>query len=353
MKSLLSPLTIRELTLRNRIGVSPMCQYSSDDGFANDWQLVHLGSRAVGGAGLVIMEATAVDPRGRISPGDHGIWKDEHIAFLSRIANFLRTQGTAAGIQLAHAGRKASCRLPWEGGAALTEEQGAWQTVAPSAIPFRENDPAPHTLSIAEIRGLVDAFAAAARRALDAGFQVVEIHGAHGYLINEFLSPLSNRRTDEYGGALANRMRFALEVAEAVRGVWPAGLPVLYRISATDWVEGGWTVEESVELARCLCAIGVDMIDCSSGGSSPHAKIRLAPGYQVPFAARIRHDAGVMTAAVGLITTPEQAGGIIEAGDADIVLLAREFLRDPYWALHAAAALGGKPVPPIQYARAW
>jgi 2,4-dienoyl-CoA reductase-like NADH-dependent reductase (Old Yellow Enzyme family) len=350
---LLTPLSIREVAFRNRIAVSPMCQYSSNDGFANDWHLVHLGSRAVGGAGLVMMEATAVEARGRISPQDSGIWKDDHIAFLSRIASFVKQQGAVAGIQLAHAGRKASVRPPWEGGAAIPQDSGGWQTVAPSAIPFRAEDAAPSELSKAEIHSLADAFRAAAVRALQAGFQVVEIHGAHGYLIHQFLSPLSNCRDDEYGGAFDNRIRFALEVAHAVRAAWPLHLPLFLRISATDWMEGGWTPDESVELARRVKLLGVDLVDCSSGGSSPHAKIPLAPGYQVPFAERIRRETGILSGAVGLITTPAQADEIIRSGKADLVLLAREFLRDPYFPLRASQALGQKANPPVQYSRAW
>jgi 2,4-dienoyl-CoA reductase-like NADH-dependent reductase (Old Yellow Enzyme family) len=350
---LLEPLKLREITLRNRIGVSPMCQYSSEDGFFTDWHLVHLGSRAVGGAGIVFTEATAVNPRGRISPGDTGIWKDEHIAVPARIAAFLRGQGAAPGMQLAHAGRKASSQRPWEGGKVVREGEGGWQPVAPSAIPFHEGDPVPHELTRDEIRGLSADFAAAARRALTAGFEVVEIHGAHGYLIHEFLSPLSNHRTDEYGGALANRMRFALEVTEAVRAAWPERLPLFFRVSATDWVEGGWTLDECVELARELKARGVDVVDCSSGGNSTQQKITLGPGYQVPFAARIRREAGIATAAVGLITSAAQAEAILQEGSADIVLLAREFLRDPYFPIHAAKELGQKLPAPIQYGRAW
>jgi 2,4-dienoyl-CoA reductase-like NADH-dependent reductase (Old Yellow Enzyme family) len=349
----MAPIAIREITLRNRIAVSPMCQYSSEDGFANDWHLVHLGSRAVGGAGLVCMEATAVEARGRISPDDMGIWKAEHVEFLARITRFLHSQGAAAGIQLAHAGRKGSTRRPWEGGGLLAEAEGGWQTVAPSAVPFREGDPAPSALSKAEIQGLVESFRDAAERALRAGFDVVEIHGAHGYLIHEFLSPLSNRRTDEYGGPLENRLRFALEVAEAVRGVWPAKLPLFFRISATDWVEGGWGADDSVELVRRLQPLGVDLVDCSSGGNAALAKIPLGPGYQVPFAERIRRETGMATGAVGMITTPQQADEIVRTGQADMVLMAREFLRDPYFALHAASALGEKPAPPVQYGRAF
>jgi len=350
---LLRPFTIREITLRNRIGVSPMCQYSAEDCFVNDWHLFHLGSRAAGGAGLVFMEATAVEPRGRISPEDTGIWKDDHIAPLTRITAFIRGQGAAPGIQLAHAGRKASVRRPWEGGGPIPESEGGWQTIAPSAIPFRDGDPLPHELSGAEIRQLIRQFSLAAGRALAAGFELVEIHGAHGYLINEFLSPLSNHRTDEYGGSFENRIRFALEVTAAVREVWPARLPLFFRVSATDWVENGWTLEDSVELARRLKPLGVDVIDCSSGGNSPLQKIPLTAGYQVPFAERIRRDAEIATAAVGLITTPEEASAVVADGKADLVLLARKFLRDPYFPIHAAICLGEKPFPPVQYARAW
>jgi 2,4-dienoyl-CoA reductase-like NADH-dependent reductase (Old Yellow Enzyme family) len=353
MSALFTPLAIRGVTLRNRIAVSPMCQYSSEDGFANDWHLVHLGSRAVGGAGLVIMEASAVEARGRISPQDHGIWKDEHIAFLARIAAFLREQGAVAAIQLAHAGRKASTRRPWEGPGIVPTDAGGWQPVAPSALPFQPGDPAPSELAKAEIAGLAGRFAAAAGRALQAGFQVVELHFAHGYLAHEFLSPLSNHRTDEYGGPFENRIRFALEVTRAVRAVWPDRLPLLVRISATDWVEGGWDIDESVELARRLHALGVDLIDCSSGGLSPLQKIPLAPGYQAPFASRIRRETGVPTGAVGMITTPQQADEIVRTGEADVVLLAREFLRDPYFPLHAAKALGETVQPPVQYGRAF
>ncbi|MBZ5620244.1 MAG: NADH:flavin oxidoreductase/NADH oxidase [Acidobacteriia bacterium] len=350
---LFTPLTVRDVTLRNRIAVSPMCQYSCVDGFTNDWHLVHLGSRAVGGAGLVMVEATAVEARGRISPSDTGIWKDEHIEFLARIAGFLQQQGAVAGIQLAHAGRKASTRRPWEGGGTIPETGGGWRPVAPSAVPFRPEDAAPAELSKPEIRSVVAAFAAAAARALRAGFQVAEIHAAHGYLIHQFLSPLSNRRTDEYGGSFENRIRLALEVVEAARGVWPANLPLFLRISATDWVEGGWTSEDSVELARRVRELGVDLVDCSSGGSSMEQKIPLALGYQVPFADRIRRDAGVLTGAVGLITTAEQADEIVRSGKADLVLLAREFLRDPYFPLHAAKVLGAELKSPVQYSRAW
>ncbi len=350
---LFTPLTIRGITFRNRICVSPMCQYSSRDGFANDWHLVHLGSRAVGGAGLVMMEATAVEDRGRISPEDQGIWKDEHIPFLARIAEFLKEQGAVAAIQLAHAGRKASTAAPWNGRGYVSPSEGGWVPVAPSAVPFNPEDPPPHELSKNEIRCVVEAFAAAARRALRAGFQLIEIHAAHGYLAHEFLSPLSNRRTDEYGGSFENRIRFALEVAEAVRAAWPAELPLWMRISATDWAEGGWTLDESVELAKCVRGMGVDLMDCSSGALTLQQKIELGPGYQVPFAERIRREAGIATGAVGMITEPEQADAIVRQGQADVVLLAREFLRDPYFPLRAARKLGVEIKPPRQYGRAW
>ncbi len=350
---LFTPLKVRDVTFRNRIAVSPMCQYSCVDGFATDWHLVHLGSRAVGGAGLVMVEATAVEPRGRISPSDSGIWKDEQIAPLARISAFLREHGAVAGIQLAHAGRKASVRRPWEGGAAIPEAAGGWQTVAPSPFPFRPEDTTPAELSKEEIQSLVAAFAAAAGRALEAGFQVLEIHAAHGYLIHQFLSPLSNFRTDEYSGDFQNRSRFAREVIEAVRRVWPGGLPLFLRISATDWVEGGWGADDSVKLSIASKELGVDLVDCSSGGLSPLQKIPLEPGYQVPFADRIRREAGILTGAVGLITTPRQADEIVRSEKADVVLLAREFLRDPYFPMHAAKALGVELTPPLQYGRAW
>ena len=351
--ALFQPLTLRGVTFRNRIGVSPMCQYSSEDGFANDWHLVHLVSRAVGGAGLVIVEASAVEARGRISPADVGLWKDEHIGFLARIASLLRKHGAVAGIQLAHAGRKAGTRPPWEGGEIVPPSEGGWQPVAPSPVAFNPEDAPPAELSPGEIDSIVQAFAAAARRALEAGFQVAEIHAAHGYLIHEFLSPLSNRRTDEYGGAFENRIRLALRVAEAVRAEWPRELPLFLRISATDWVEGGWTAGESVELARRAGPLGVDLIDCSSGGLAREQKIPLGPGYQVPFAERVRRETGVPTAAVGMITTPRQAEEIVGSGKADLVLLAREFLRDPYFPLRAAKARGVALEPPKQYLRAW
>lgn len=331
-----------------------MCQYSSEDGFAGDWHLVHLGSRAVGGAGLVMTEATAVEPRGRISPRDQGIWKDEHITALSREAAFIREQGAIPGIQIAHAGRKASCYVPWQNrGAPIPIEHGGWQTVAPSALPFRDTDPIPHALNHSEIRDIMNAFAAAASRGLKAGFQVLELHCAHGYLAHEFLSPLANHRTDEYGGSFFNRIRFILELAEAVRAVWPDRLPLFVRISATDWKDGGWTLDDSVKLAAELRPRNVDLIDCSSGALVPDAKIAIGPGFQVPFAERIRREAAIQTGAVGMITDPHQADEIIRSGKADLVLLAREFLRDPYWPLHAARALNIAPQPPVQYSRAF
>jgi 2,4-dienoyl-CoA reductase-like NADH-dependent reductase (Old Yellow Enzyme family) len=350
---LFTPLAIRDVTLRNRIAVSPMCQYSSEDGFANDWHLVHLGSRAVGGAGLVMVEATAVEARGRITPGDHGLWKDEHVAMLSRIAAFVKGQGSVPGIQIAHAGRKASCRVPWEGGRVLPLSEGSWQCVAPSAVAFHEGDPLPAALSKAQIAGLTQAFAAAARRALAAGFEVLEIHSAHGYLLHEFLSPLSNQRADDYGGAFENRVRFLLEAAAAVRAVWPERLPLWVRISATDWADGGWSADDSVRLAGLLREKGVDLIDCSSGGLVPYAQIPSTPGYQAPFAERIKRETGILTGAVGLITEAEQADAIIRESKADIVLMARAFLRDPYWPLHAAQALGVNITAPVQYQRAF
>jgi 2,4-dienoyl-CoA reductase-like NADH-dependent reductase (Old Yellow Enzyme family) len=347
---LLSPLTIRDITLRNRIGVSPMCQYCAVEGLANDWHLVHLGSRAAGGAALVMVEATAVTKEGRITPGDVGIWTDAHAEPLARIAAFVESQGAVPAIQLAHAGRKASCDLPWKGGARLaTAAAGGWTVVAPSDVPFNETDPPPHPLDAAGIDAVVGAFEAAARRALGAGFKVIEIHSAHGYLLNEFLSPIANRRQDEYGGSLENRMRLLLRVAESLRRIIPAELPLFVRISATDWTDGGWDIEQSVVLAKRLAGLGVDLIDCSSGGMVPRANIPVAKGYQVPFAKRIRNEAKIKTAAVGLITEPAQANEIITEGDADLVLLAREFLREPYWALKAQHELGAEPTWPIQY----
>lgn len=350
---LFTPFPQRDITLRNRIVVSPMCQYSCEDGFATDWHLVHLGARAVGGAGMVIMEATAVSPEGRISPGDNGIWKDEHIAMLSRITRFIRAQGAVAGIQLAHAGRKASFSAPWEGDRMIPPEAGGWQNLAPSAVAFHEGDVAPLALTQAQIRAITQAFAMAAERALQAGFEMVEVHAAHGYLLHEFLSPLTNLRDDDYGGSFDNRVRMLLEVVQAVRGVWPASLPLWVRISATDWKEGGWTGEDSVRLAALLKPLGVDLVDCSTGGAVGHVKIPLTPGYQVPFAEQVKRGAGIATGAVGLITDAQQAEAILQKGQADVVLMAREFLRDPYWPLHAAQALGVDMPGPVQYLRAF
>jgi 2,4-dienoyl-CoA reductase-like NADH-dependent reductase (Old Yellow Enzyme family) len=349
---LFTPLRQRGLELRNRIAMSPMCQYVSTDGFANDWHLVHLGSRAVGGVGLVLVEATSVTPEGRISPQDLGIWSDDHVDGLARCARFIESQGAAAGIQLAHAGRKASTAPPWEGGRVVPPERGGWRTVAPSLIPFRDDEPKPEALDAAGVRAVVDAFADAARRARAAGFSVVELHAAHGYLLHQFLSPLSNRRTDEYGGAFENRVRLTLDVVDAVRAVWPEELPLYVRISATDWAPGGWDVEQSVALARLVRDRGVDLIDCSSGGLVPGARIPAAPGYQTGFAERIRREAQVATGAVGLITAPEQADETVRTGRADLVLLARELLRRPYWPLHAAKRLGAAAPWPKQYLRA-
>ena len=352
MAKLFEPLKIKDIELKNRIVVSPMCEYSSLDGFANDWHLVHLGSRAVGGAALVISEATAVSPEGRITPDDLGIWKDEHIEKLKSITAFIESQGSVPGIQLAHAGRKASHHAPWKGAHPLSPEEGAWQTVGPSALPFKEGTPAPEALDLAGIRKVIDDFRAAAHRAVLAGFKVVEVHGAHGYLLHEFYSPLSNQRSDEYGGSFENRVRLLLEVTTAVQEVWPKGYPVFVRLSATDWVEGGWTIEDTVRLAKLLKAQGVDLIDCSSGGNTPGVKIPLGPLYQTPFAEQVRTEAGIMTGAVGLITTPQQCEDIVAHGKADVVLLARELLRDPYFPLHAALQLGAEITWPPQYERA-
>ena len=351
--TLFSPLTLRGITLKNRIVVSPMCQYSSTDGFASDWHLVHLGSRAIGGAALVFAEAAAVVPEGRISPGDLGMWKDEHIEPLARVTSFIRGHDSVPGIQLAHAGRKASTAAPWEGGAPISVAQGGWSPIfAPSAIAFADGYQTPAALDVAAIRSIVTAFADAARRALDAGFQAVELHAAHGYLINEYLSPFSNTRTDEYGGSFENRTRFLREIIEAVRNVWPEQLPLFLRISATEWTDGAWDVEQSVELARMVAPLGVDLIDCSSGGNIAKVRIPLVPGYQVPLAERVRKEAGVPTGAIGLITKPTHADEIVRTGKADLVLLAREELRDPYFPLHAAKELGADIAWPNQYLRA-
>ncbi len=352
MSQLFSPLTIKSLQLRNRIVVSPMCQYSSVDGFANDWHLVHLGSRAAGGAAVVLTEAIAVAPEGRISPSDLGIWKDEHVEFLKRITTFIKAQGAIPGTQLAHAGRKASTHAPWLGNGAVSKENGGWQPVAPTAAAFKEGDLVPSELSITEIATIVNQFKQAAKRALDAGFQIIELHGAHGYLINEFLSPLSNRRTDQYGGPFENRIRFLLEIIESIKQVWPDSLPIFLRISATDWAEGGWTEADSIQLANLVKDKGIDLMDCSSGGNAPHVKIPVKPLYQLSFATNIKKATGILTGAVGMITTPEECENIIANGEADLVFMAREFLRDPYFPLRAAYELKAETTWPKQYERA-
>jgi 2,4-dienoyl-CoA reductase-like NADH-dependent reductase (Old Yellow Enzyme family) len=353
---LFEPLKIKSIVLRNRIGVSPMCQYSSEDGMATDWHFTHLGSRAVGGAGLVIAEATAVSPEGRITPGDAGIWADKHVEPLARINRFVKQNGAVPGIQLAHAGRKASAARPWEGGAHLNDHAGGWPTIAPSALAFGDDLPkVPRAMIEADIERVKKDFASAAARALAAGYEWLELHSAHGYLSHEFLSPLSNQRTDRYGGAFENRIRFLVETTRAVHAVWPEKFPLTVRVSCTDWVPGGWDIEQTVELARVLKGEAIDLVDCSSGGMVPGAKIPVAPCYQVPFAERIRREAGMATAAVGFITKPDEADEIVRNGKADLVLLARELLRNPYWPAHAARTLGheDKLPPPAQYARAW
>jgi 2,4-dienoyl-CoA reductase-like NADH-dependent reductase (Old Yellow Enzyme family) len=352
MSHLFTPLKIRSVTFSNRIFVSPMCQYSSEGGMPNTWHLVHLGSRAVGGAGLVMVEASAVSPEGRITDWDSGIWSDAHAAAFRPIADFIDAQGSVAGIQIAHAGRKASTEKPWRGGGAIHEGPHSWQPLAPSPLPFREGDPVPEPLTEAGIEEIVRQFAGATRFALRAGFRVLEIHAAHGYLLHEFLSPLTNRRTDAYGGSLENRMRLTLRVAETCRAGWPDDRPLFVRISASDWAEGGWDLEQSVALSERLRDAGVDLIDCSSGGAVPWAKVELGPGYQVPFAREIRRRVGVATGAVGLITTAAQAEEIVGSGAADAVLMARELLRDPYFPLHAARELGVDVKWPDPYLRA-
>jgi 2,4-dienoyl-CoA reductase-like NADH-dependent reductase (Old Yellow Enzyme family) len=353
MAHLFEPLRIRSLEFSHRILVSPMCQYSCHDGLAQDWHFVHLGSRAVGRAAAVLAEATAVTADGRISPVDLGLWNDRQIEPLQRIFAFIEQQGAIPGIQLAHAGRKASTSEPWKGGKPLSPQEGGWTPiVGPSSLAFAEGYQLPHALSETQIAAIVAAFAAAARRAESAGAQVVEIHSAHGYLLHSFLSPLSNRRTDKYGGTFANRVRLVCEVVMAVRKVWPERFPLFLRLSSTDWTEGGWTIEDSVALAQVLAKLGVDLMDCSSGGNVATARIPLAPGYQVPFAERIRREAGILTGAVGLITEPQQADAIVRNGQADVVFLARQFLRDPYWPLIAARALGHDLQWPPQYERA-
>ncbi|MEK7705172.1 MAG: NADH:flavin oxidoreductase/NADH oxidase [Myxococcota bacterium] len=352
MSKLFSPLPLRGVTLRNRIAVAPMCQYSAQEGLANAWHLVHLGGRAVGGAGLVIVEATAVVPEGRISPGDLGLWSDAQAEALAPIAAFIKEQGATPAIQLAHAGRKASTQIPWQGTGPLAPRDGGWEVVAPSAVPFAAGYPTPRALEVAQIERIPASFAAAAQRAHAAGFEVVEVHMAHGYLLHQFLSPLSNQRTDAYGGSLDHRLRLPLAVAAAVRASWPKDLPALVRISATDWVQGGWDLEQSLALARRLKDVGIDLIDCSSGGLVADAKVPAGPGFQTPFATAIRRDVGILTGAVGLITEPAQAEQIVATEQADLVLLARELLRNPYWPLQAARTLGAEHAWPKQYLRA-
>ncbi len=354
MPHLFEPLTIRGITLRNRIGVPPMCMYSYTDGFSNEWQMIHLGTRAVGGAGLIIAEASAVEPRGRITPFDVGIWSDEHIEPLKRVTHVIKTNGAVAGIQIAHAGRKAGSGKTWEGGKPILPGQPlGWQGVAPSPIAYNPEYAVPHELSLSEIHAVQDAFRDGAGRALAAGFEWLEIHAAHGYLIHSFYSPVSNKRTDEYGGSFENRTRFLMETVRAIRPVWPDHLPLTVRISGTDWVEGGWTIEDSVSLAKSLKKEGVDLISCSSGGGVWEAKIPVGPGYMVPISEAVRHGANILTAGVGLITSAAQADQIIRNGSADVVLIGREMLRDPYWPIHAAQALK-QPVPfPPQYHRAF
>jgi 2,4-dienoyl-CoA reductase-like NADH-dependent reductase (Old Yellow Enzyme family) len=350
---LFTPFRVREIELKNRIAVSPMCEYSAKEGHPQPWHMVHLGSRAVGGAGLVMTEASAVEKRGRISAVDAGIYDDAHIASWCPITEFVRSQGAVVGMQLAHAGRKGSTAAPWAGGKGVAIADGGWEPVAPSETPFDDGYPVPRALELDEIRGIVVAFRRAAERALEAGFQVVEIHAAHGYLIHEFLSPLCNSREDEYGGSFENRIRFALDVAKAIREVWPAELPLFCRVSATDWVEGGWDLKQTIELSKRLRSLGVDLIDVSSGGAVPFAKIPVGPGYQVAFAEAIRTEAGIATGAVGMITDPAQADTILSTEQADLVFLAREMLRDPYWPRRAAKALEVKIVGPVQYGRGW
>lgn len=349
---LFSPLELRGITLKNRIVVSPMCQYSSIDGIANDWHFIHLGSRAVGGAALIMTEATAVTPEGRISPEDLGIWSDQHSEPLIKIVKFIESQGAIAGMQLAHSGRKGSTKKPWQGSGKVEINAGGWQPVAPSAIAFADNYFTPHELSINEIKQIINAFGEAAKRALTAGFKVLEIHAAHGYLLHEFLSPLSNHRTDNYGGEFDNRIRFLLEVVTTVRNILPLEFPLFVRISATDWAENGWTINDSVKLAQQLKDIGVDLIDASSGGNISAVQIPVGPGYQTPFAEKIRQEVNIFTGAVGMITTPSQADHIIRTGQADVVIMAREMLRNPYWPLQAAEELGHEINWPSQYLRA-
>ena len=352
MAFLFEPIKIRDITLKNRIVVSPMCQYSSVDGFANDWHLVHLGTRAIGGSALVFTEATAVSPEGRITPDDLGIWKDEHITFLKRITEFIKNNGAVPGIQLAHAGRKASHVSPWKGRNPLREDEGGWLTLAPSAIPFKEGELLPKEMTKEEIDQLIKDFGSAAQRAIEAGFEVFEIHGAHGYLINEFLSPKSNHRNDEYGGSFENRIRLLLEIVKEIRNAIKDKFPLFVRISATDWVDGGWDENDSVLLAKILKEHEVDVIDCSTGGNSHEQKIPVAPLYQVPFSEKIKRESGILTAAVGIITTAQEAEQILREQKADLIIMARQLLRDPYFPLHAAKELGVDIPWPIQYERA-
>jgi 2,4-dienoyl-CoA reductase-like NADH-dependent reductase (Old Yellow Enzyme family) len=351
MALLFEPITIRNITFKNRLIVSPMCQYSSIDGFADEWHLVHLGSRAIGGAGLIFTEAAAVTAEGRISPDDLGIWKNEHITFLKKITGFIKQHGAIAGIQLAHAGRKASTPSPWKGKTPLTREAGGWQTIAPSNLPFKDY-PLPREMSVNDIKKLINDFTDAAQRAVEAGFDVFEIHAAHGYLINEFLSPLSNHRTDEYGGTFYNRSRLLLEIVQALRNVIGEEPPLFVRISCTEWVEGGWDINDSVELAKILKEQTVDVIDCSSGGNSPQQKINVGPLYQVPFSEEIKKETGILTAAVGMITDALQCEDILMQQKADFIVMARQFLREPYFPLHAAKELGVDVPWPVQYQRA-
>ncbi len=354
MSHLFEPLTIRGITLRNRIGVSPMCMYSYSDGFFNYFLVIHLGARAAGGVGLVIAEATAVEARGRITAHDVGIWSDAHVEPLARMTRVVKENGAVAGIQIAHAGRKASSRRPWENGKPIQpDEPLGWQGIGPSPVAYSADYCVPHEMSVGEIQAVQDAFCAATRRALAAGFEWLELHAAHGYLLHSFYSPISNQRSDEYGGSFENRIRFLMETIRAIRPIWPAHLPLTVRISSTDWVDGGWTMAESIELARRLKAEGVDLIDCSSGGGVASASVPVGPGYQVPFSEAIRHEADILTATVGLITAPAQADEIIRNGRADLVLLGREMLREPYWALHAAQVLKQPAPVPAQYLRAF
>jgi 2,4-dienoyl-CoA reductase-like NADH-dependent reductase (Old Yellow Enzyme family) len=352
MSKLFSPLIIKDITLKNRIAISPMCQYTAVDGFANDWHLVHYGSRAVGGASLILQEATAVSPEGRISPGDLGLYKEEHIEKLRQITDFIHQQGVVAGIQLAHAGRKAGCAVAWQGGKQLNLNEGGWTTVAPSAIAFNPDDISPQELDAEGIKKVVADFKTAAERAFLSGYKLIEIHAAHGYLIHQFLSPLSNHRADSYGGSFENRVRLLLEIVRAINTVWPHNLPLFVRISVTDWVEGGWHAEEAVQLSKLLKLEGVDLIDCSSGGMVPYAKIPLGPGYQVQFAERIKRESNLLTGAVGMITEVKQAEDILANNQSDLIIIGRASLRDPYFTLHAAQLSGDDIEWPLQYLRA-